>query len=84
MKRRKPRGTGEDCKTEVQWDVFLQSDAAVDALIDFIEERSNSLELKKACPSPECKRECDRIRTLGNYGSRKKGRTFLRQHYTWE
>ncbi len=83
MKRRKVRGTGESCKAEVDWEVFLQSDATVDALIDFIEERTNCFEMRKACRPVDCKQQCDRIRTLGNYTCRKKARSFLRQHYTW-
>lgn len=70
--------------TKINWDVFLQSGSIVDALIEFIEGRTNNRELRAACRSEKCESEIDRMRVLGNHESRQQARQFLSQHYTWE
>lgn len=70
-------------KVDVDWEVFLTSQRAVNALIRFIEGESNNQQLRKACTSEACRREVDRMRCLGNYESRERARKFLSQHYTW-
>ena len=75
---------GPDVNVTIDWEVFLESGAMVDALIDFIEERSNHAKFLAACRSKACKREACRMRVLGNYKSREQARQFLRKHYTWE
>lgn len=70
-------------KVVVDWEVFLEKERTVDALIQFIEGHSNNQQLRKACHSEACRREVDRMRRLGNYESRERARKFLSQHYTW-
>ena len=79
-KKRKPRRKPD---VEITWDVFLESAASVDALIEFIEENTNNRELWSACRSKTCRSEIDRMRCLGNFESRSRARRFLRQYYTW-
>jgi hypothetical protein len=75
---------GADRNVQVDWDVFLQNDAAVDALIEFIEGRKNNRQLSAACRNAACRQEVDRMRVLGNFESRRQAEKFLRQYYTWE
>ncbi len=75
---------GSEINTVVDWDVFLEDDAAIDGLIDFIEERANNRELWAACGTAACKTEVDRMRALGNWKSRSQARKFLSQYYSWE
>jgi len=70
-------------KVEVDWEVFLENDKLVDALIQFIEGESNNQQLRAACRTEECRTEVDRMRRLGNYESRERARKFLSQHYSW-
>ncbi len=68
---------------EIDWEVFLQNDKTVDALIHFIEGESNNQELRAACNSHDCRCEVDRMRRLGNFESRDRARKFLCQYYSW-
>lgn len=68
---------------QIQWEVFLEWNHSVDALIRFIEGESNNRQLRAACGSEVCRREVDRMRRLGNYESRERARKFLSQYYSW-
>ena len=68
---------------EIDWEVFLQNDKTVDALIHFIEGESNNQQLRTACNSDQCRCEVDRMRRLGNFESRDRARKFLSQYYSW-
>lgn len=74
---------GADRNVAVDWEVFLENDATVDALIEFIEGFKNNRELSAACRNAKCRQEVDRMRVLGNYESRNRARQFLSQYYTW-
>lgn len=68
---------------EIDWEVFLQNDRTVDALIYFIEGESNNQQLRAACTSEDCRQEVDRMRRLGNFESRERAKKFLGQYYSW-
>ncbi len=75
---------GPDVNVTIDWDVFLESGRMIDALIEFVEERTNHAAFLASCRSEACRREACRMRVLGNYKSREQARRFLQKHYTWE